>query len=288
MKKKSPSFFGMQFLTSTISTTLVLLLLGLVVFFVLTANNLSVFVRENIPFSIEMADDAPESAILAFQKELDKEPFIKGTEYISKEQANKEQTEAMGTDPSEFIDHNPFPPIINVKLNADYANSDSVMWIANDIKKMDYVEKVNYPQELMESVNRNIGKASLVLLGLAALLTIISFALINNTIRLTIYSKRFLIYTMKLVGANWNFIRKPFILRNLWVGIIASLLAIGALWAMKHWLLGFEPELVNIITIEVMWIVSAAVFVFGVLITGLCALISINRFLRMKVSELYQ
>lgn len=288
MKKKRSSFFGMQFLTSTISTTLVLLLLGLVVFFVLTANNLSVYVRENIPFSIEMSDDASDKDIQAFQRQLEKQPFVKDTKYISKEEANKEQAEAMGTDPSEFIHHNPFPSMIEIRLNAAYANTDSIIWVANDLKKESIVEKINYPQELIDSVNRNIQKASLILLGLAALLTFISFALINNTIRLIIYSKRFLIYTMKLVGANWNFIRRPFLIRNLLLGVLSAVLADAILLGMNHWLMGYEPDLALLITNEILLIVLLSVFVFGLIITGLCAYISINKFLRMKVSDLYQ
>ena len=126
MSKKSGSFFDMQFVTSSISTMLVLLLLGLVVFLVLTANNLSVYVRENIAFSVVLSDDMREADILALQKQLNKEPYVKQTNYISKDQALKEQTEAMGTDPAEFLGYNPFSASIEIKLNADYANSDSI------------------------------------------------------------------------------------------------------------------------------------------------------------------
>ncbi|WP_300729737.1 ABC transporter permease [uncultured Bacteroides sp.] len=287
MSKKSGSFFDMQFITSSISTMLVLLLLGLVVFFVLTANNLSVYVRENIAFSIMISDDMKEPDILRYQKELNREPFVKETAYISKAQALKEQTEAMGTDPAEFLGHNPFTASIEVKLNADYANSDSLAWIKNDILANKNVMEINYPQDLLDSVNRNIKRASLILLGLAALLTLISFALINNTIRLAVYSKRFLIHTMKLVGANWSFIRRPFIVRNIWIGILAGLIADAALIGMAFGLVNYEPDLVAIITPDVMLIVMGSVFVFGVIITSLCALISINKYLKMKVSELY-
>ena len=124
MSKKSGSFFDMQFVTSSISTMLVLLLLGLVVFLVLTANNLSVYVRENIAFSVVLSDDMREADILALQKQLNKEPYVKQTNYISKDQALKEQTEAMGTDPAEFLGYNPFSASFEIKLNADYANSD--------------------------------------------------------------------------------------------------------------------------------------------------------------------
>lgn len=287
MRKKPGSFFDMQFITSSISTMLVLLLLGLVVFFVLTANNLSVYVRENIAFSILISDDMKEPDILNYQKQLDAEPYVKETTYISKAQALKEQTEAMGTDPAEFLGYNPFTASIEVKLNADYANSDSIEWIKHDILSNKHVMEINYPQDLLDAVNRNIQKISLVLLGLAALLTLISFALINNTIRLAVYSKRFLIHTMKLVGASWGFIRKPFILRNIWVGILAALIADAALIGMAYALVNYEPDLLAVVTPQVMLTVMGSVFVFGVIITSLCALISINKYLKMKVSELY-
>ena len=287
MRKKPGSFFDMQFITSSISTMLVLLLLGLVVFFVLTANNLSVYVRENMAFSILISDDMKEPDILNYQKQLDAEPYVKETTYISKTQALKEQTEAMGTDPAEFLGYNPFTASIEVKLNADYANSDSIEWIKEDILSNKHVMEINYPQDLLDAVNRNIRKISLVLLGLAALLTLISFALINNTIRLAVYSKRFLIHTMKLVGASWGFIRRPFILRNIWVGILAALIADAALIGMAYALVNYEPDLLAVVTPQVMLTVMGSVFVFGVIITSLCALISINKYLKMKVSELY-
>ena len=287
MSKKAGSFFNMQFITSSISTTLVLLLLGLVVFFVLSANNLSVYVRENIAFSIQLSDDMKEPAIMEFQKKLNKEPFVKQTTYISKEQALKEQREAMGTDPAEFLGYNPFNASTEVKLNADYANSDSIAWIKDAILSNKHILDVDYPQDLLDSVNNNIRKISFALLGLAALLTLISFALINNTIRLTIYSQRFLIHTMKLVGASWTFIRRPFIARNVWIGILAATMANAVLIGMAYTLVNYQPDIITVATPKVMLIVMAAVFVFGVTITTLCAFISINKYLHMKAGELY-
>ena len=239
-KNNSVSYFDMQFITSSISTTLVLLLLGLVVFFVLTAHNLSVYVKENINFSIIISDDMKEADILKLQKRLDKEVFVRSTEYISKKQALREQIEAMGTDPQDFLGYNPLHASIEVKLHSDYANTDSI-----------------------------------------------SFALINNTIRLTIYSKRFLIHTMKLVGASWSFIRRPFLWRNFWIGVLAAVIADGILWGAAYWLVVYEPDLISVITPNVMMLVSVSVLVFGVCITWFCAYLSINKFLRMKASTLY-
>lgn len=287
MTKRPNSFFNMQFITSSISTTLVLLLLGMVVFFVLSANNLSTYVRENIGISVLVSDDMKEPEALKFQKTLNEKAYVKESVYISKEQALKEQTEAMGTDPAEFLGYNPFTASIEIKLNAQYANSDSIAWIEKEILTNKKVMEVSYPQNLIDSVNRNIQKVSLFLLGLAALLTLISFALINNTIRLAIYSKRFLIHTMKLVGASWSFIRRPFLMRNVWTGVLAGIMADAILLGMAYMLVKYEPQLIEIITPNTLLVVMASVFVFGLAITFLCAYISINKYLRMKASALY-
>ena len=287
MGKRPNSFFNMQFITSSISTMLVLLLLGMVVFFVLSANNLSTYVRENIGLTVLVSDDMKQPEALKFQRELNEKAYVKESQYISKEQALKEQTEAMGTDPAEFLGYNPFTASIEIKLNAVYANSDSIAWIEKEILENKKVMEVSYPQDLLDSVNRNLQKVSLFLLVLAALLTLISFALINNTIRLAIYAKRFLIHTMKLVGASWSFIRKPFLIRNLWIGVLAAVMADAVLMTMAYMLVKYEPQLVEIITAQTMLVVMLSVLAFGVLITWMCAYISINKYLRMKASTLY-
>ena len=285
--KKHKSTFDMQFITAGISTTMVLFLLGLVVFFVLTANNLSVYIRENIAFSAILDDGIKETSIIKLQESLNKKDYVKQTVYISKDQALKEQIEAMGTDPSEFLGHNPFNASIEIKLNAGYTHPDSIKWIEKELTENKGILEVSYPQNLLDSVNRNLQKISVFLLGLAVLLSLISFSLINNTIRLTIYSKRFLIHTMKLVGASWGFIRRPFITRNLWIGILSGTVANAILTASAYTAVKYEPELLAIVSPESIMIVAAAVMVFGMIITTLCAYISINKYLRMKISELY-
>jgi cell division transport system permease protein len=286
-KNNSVSYFDMQFITSSISTTLVLLLLGLVVFFVLTAHNLSVYVRENINFSVIVSDDMKESDILKMQKHLNLEPFVKETEYISKERALQEQREAMGTNPEEFLGYNPFKASIEIKLHSNYTNADSIAKIERLIKRNTYIQEILYQKELIDTVNENIRNISMVLLGLAVLLTFVSFALINNTIRLTIYSKRFLIHTMKLVGASWGFIRRPFMWRNFWIGVLAGLIADSILWCAAYWLVSYEPDLIKLVTFNVMLTVSGAVLIFGVCITCFCAYLSINKYLKMKAGALY-
>lgn len=287
MPKNSDSIFNMQFITSSISTTLVLLLLGMVVFFVLSANNLSNYVRENIGFTILVSDDMKEPEALKLQALMNEKDYVKESVYISKEQALREQTEAMGTDPAEFLGYNPFTASIEIKLNAAYANSDSLAWIEKEILSNKKVMEINYPQNLLDSVNRNIQRLSLFLIGLASLLTFISFALINNTIRLAVYSKRFLIHTMKLVGASWSFIRRPFLLRNMWIGILSAGIADAILLVLAYMLVSYEPQLIDIITPSALLIVMFTVFIFGVTITSLCAYFSINKYLRIKASVLY-
>lgn len=285
--KKSKLLPGLQFLTSGFSTMMVLLLLGMVVFFVLSAHNISVYVRENLTFSILLSDNASETKILQLKKELDSQPYVKESVYISKEQALKEETEAMGTDPTEFLGYNPFTASIEVKLNADYANVDSIAKIEKQLGENSNINDILYQKDLIDSVNRNISKISIVLIAIAALLTFISFALINNTIRLSIYSKRFLINTMKLVGASWGFIRAPFVRKHVLSGIVAAIFADIILACGAYMLMQYEPQLSEVITYEVMGIVMASVVFFGIVITFLCSFFSINGFLKMNSNELY-
>lgn len=286
-ENKHMPLLDMQFVTASISTTLVLLLLGLVAFFVLAAHNLSVYVKENIVFSVLLDDDMAELDALRFQQTLNQQPFVKSTDYISKEEALQIYTEDLGVDPQEFLDSNPLIASIEVKLSSQYANSDSIAKIEQFIKQENNIRELQYRKDLLDDVNRNIGRISILLLSLAAILALISFALINNTIKLTIYAKRFLIHTMKLVGASWGFIRRPFLVRNFKVGVLSAVLADGLLWCGAHWLVSYEPGLEAVVTLRVMVLVSVVVLAFGVFITWLCALLSINKFLRMKAGTLY-
>ena len=193
----------------------------------------------------------------------------------------------MGTDPEEFLGYNPFTASIEIKLHSDYANSDSIAKIEKMVKRNSNIQDVLYRKELIDAVNDNIRNISLVLLALAVVLTFISFALINNTIRLAIYSKRFLIHTMKLVGASWGFIRGPFLRKNVWSGILAAIVADSILMGTAYCAVTYEQELLQVITPEVMLIVCASVLAFGIVITWLCAYFSMNKYLRMKANSLY-
>lgn len=222
MKQRKRSVIDIQFVTACISTSLVLLLLGTVILVVLSAKSLSDHVRENLELSLLLNDNTTEKQVDNIINYAEVQPYTKEVSYISKEQILAEQTASMGLDPTEFLGYNPYTASIEIKLKADYANTDSILPIKNRLMRYTQIREISYPSELMDNVNDNIRKISAILLILAMALTLISFSLINNTIRLTIYSQRFLLHTMKLVGASWNFIRRPFLMRNLSIGIVSD------------------------------------------------------------------
>lgn len=279
---------GVQLVTLCISTAMVLVLLGLVVFSVLTSRNLSEWVKENLTVTVVLHDEVTTGDAKQFRNDLIHRPFVKSIDYISREQALKEQSEAMGSDPSEFLGMNPFPATLELHLQSEYANADSLAWISDELRKNEHVTDVAYQVDLMDSVNRNLAKLNILLLVLAVLLTFISFSLINNTVRLSVYSRRFLIHTMKLVGASWGFIRRPFMQQGLLVGIIAAVIAIAVLGGCVYALYYYEPGVLLVITWRELVITALAVLVFGLVITLTCSYISVNRFLRMPPGELYK
>ena len=287
MSKKNAPFLSTQFITTTISTTLVLVLLGVIVLFVLTAQNLSTYVKENINISVLVSDDMNSEQLEQMGEQLRMAPYAKSVQYISKEEALKEEILAQGIDPTEFLGANPYTASFEVKINASYADPDSMGAAVRGLKGNRDVVDVIYSKDLIKSVNDNIRKASIVLFVIAALFTYISFALINNTVRLTIFSKRFIINTMKLVGASWNFIRRPFLSQGLTLGIVSAMIADGLIMGGIYWLHKFEPQISAIVNWQAIAIVTAAVFVFGMVITFLCTFFSLNKYLKMSSNDLY-
>jgi len=287
-KKYAGNRRGVQLVTLCISTAMVLVLLGLVVLSVQTSRNLSQWVKENLTVTVMLSDDVSVNGAKLLCRDLYHRPYSRNIDYISKEQALKEQSEAMGSDPSEFLGVNPFPATLELQLKSDYANRDSLKWIANELQKNPKVTDVAYQVDLMDSVNRNLTKVNLLLLALAVLLTFVSFSLINNTVRLSVYSRRFLIHTMKLVGASWTFIRKPFMKQALLIGVIAAIVAIAVLGGMTYGLYYYEPNILTVITWRELTITGVAVLLFGIIITATCSYISVNKFLRMSAGELYK
>lgn len=286
-KHKSTGLLGTQFATSCISTSLVLVMLGSIVLFILIARNLSVNMRENINVSLLLNDTFKTADINKTAAEFKAKPYVKNLKYISKEQAAKEESEAMGTDPTEFIGYNPFTASFEVNITADYANKDSLSKIVNTLKADDRIVDVIYQKELMDAINRNIRKLSMILLVIAGLFTYISFALINNTVRLTIFSRRFSIYTMKLVGASWGFIRRPFMNGALLLGLLSAIIADAILAAGLHWLITYEPEIKAVIDLNAIIIVGTSVLILGLLFTTICTYASLSKYLRMSGNELY-
>ena len=287
-KKKTGSRRGVQWVTLCISTAMVLVLLGIIVFSVLTSRNLSAWVKENLTVTVMLGDDVSVNEAKRLCRDLYHRPYTRNIDYVSKEQALEEQTQAMGSDPSEFLGANPFVATLELQLKSDYANRDSLKWIVYELQKNPKVTDVAYQEDLMDNVNMNLGRMNMILLVLAALLTFVSFSLINNTVRLSVYSRRFLIHTMKLVGASWGFIRKPFMRQALAAGVIAAVLAIVVLGAGIYALYTFEPNILNIITWRELTITAVAVLLFGLIITFICSWISVNKFLRMTAGDLYR
>ena len=287
MKQKKKRTIDIQFVTATISTSLVLLLLGTVVLVVLSAKSLSDHIRENLELSLLLNEEVNKNEVDRIVGYVEAQRYTKDVHYISKEDILSEQTASMGLDPTEFLGYNPYTASIEVKLKAEYANTDSIIPIKNRLMRYTQIREISYPSELMDNVNSNIRKISILLLALALALSMISFALINNTIRLTIYSQRFLLHTMKLVGANWAFIRRPFLMRNLGIGLASGVLANSLIAGCIYLLLHYEPQMRYLFAWQTMGIVGGSVMLFGVLITLLCAYFSINKFLRMKARDLY-
>lgn len=288
-RNKASSHNRLQAITLCISTALVLILLGLVVFSTLTGRNLSSYVKENLVVQLMLEHEMTTPEAQKICNDIKKSPFVNNIQFISKEQALKETTIAMGSDPSDFTGgENPLSASIEVTLKSQYANNDSLKWIVGEFKKYPKVSQVNYQKDLIDSVNQNLAKMGLVMFTLAVLLTFVSFSLINNTVKLDIYARRFSIHTMKLVGASWGFIRRPFVNRAVWTGLLAGLIANVVLAALIYGLYISEPDILSVVTYDVMALTGISVFLFGIIITAMCAYISVSKFLRMKAGDLYK
>lgn len=274
-------------ITSTISISLVLFLLGIIALLSLVARNLSTYVKENMYFSITLSDDMKDADIKKLQKRIDISSYAKSTVYKTKEQAADEMVSELGENPQTFLEFNPFLASIDVKLKAEYANSDSIAAIEKNLKGNPYIKDFTYRKNILDKVNNNIKKISLALIILVGLLLIISFALISNTIRLMIHSKRFLIYTMKLVGASNSFIRKPFLWSNILTGILAAFIAMGLLLCLVYYGLQGLDNLYGLIDINSLIFVFSIIMILGVLISTIATYLAVNRYLKLKEDDLY-
>ncbi|WP_288151454.1 permease-like cell division protein FtsX [uncultured Prevotella sp.] len=287
-KKAGKRRHGLQVATLCISTAMVLILLGMVVLTVFTGVNLSSYVKENLTVTMVLSPDMSDQEAQRLSQLVEQQPYITKTNFISKEDALKEGTKELGADPSEFAGENPFTAEIEIQLKANYANNDSIKNIAAQLKTYDGVTDIDYKQDLIATVNNTLGKIGLILIILAALLTIVSFSLINNSVRLSVYSRRFSIHTMKLVGASWGFIRRPFLKRSVALGLLSAFIALVVLGIGMYALTKYEPDITTIIDWKVMVITACIVVVFGVVITLICTFLSVNKFLNMKAGDLYK
>ena len=287
-RNKARSRHSLQVVTLCISTAMVLMLIGMVVLTGFTSRNLSSYVKENLTITMILQPDMNTEESSALCQRIRNLQYINSLNFISKEQALKEGTRELGANPAEFAGENPFTGEIEVQLKANYANNDSIRNIVQQLRTYRGVSDITYPQSLVESVNHTLGKISLVLLVIAVLLTIVSFSLINNTIRLSIYARRFSIHTMKLVGASWNFIRAPFLRRAVLEGLVSALLAIAVLGVGMCFLYDYEPEITKVLSWEALVITALVMLAFGVIIATFCSWLSVNKFLRMKAGDLYK
>ena len=266
---------------------MVLFLLGILGLLVLNAQKISEYVKENIGFSIILKEGVKEVEIIRLQKMLDTKQYVKSTQYVTKEEAARELKQELGEDFVDFLGYNPLLASIDVHLHAEYANPEGIDDIKQDLQQYDEIKEVYYQKSLVDLINQNIQKIGLIILIFSGFLFLIALTLIHNTIRLSIYSKRFIINTMQLVGATKGFIRRPFIFRGILHGIYGSLIAMGLLFGVIYLL---QDEFSNIISLQDVEIVSmlfAGVFLMGILISWISTYIAVNKYLKINPDRLY-
>lgn len=277
-----------MYLTTTISVALVLFLIGLETVMLLSTRQLMQRLKQNVALTVILKDDANTEQIERLGSILELSPYCHEAKFISKEQALEEHIQTLGEDPQKFLGYNPLSNSYEVYLNAEYAQEDSIVTIENNLLVLPYIKRITHPQEIVSVLDLHMGEISVALIAVALLLLLISLALITNTVRLHVYSKRFLINTMRLVGATPWVIRAPFVRRNLLLGFeagVAALIALAGAVYYVHLRLGvwlFDLTWQNIA------IVTAVVLLGGELITSLASLAATGRYIRMKTDKMYE
>lgn len=275
-------------ITATVSVSLVLLLLGIIAMLGISAHLITTQIRESMGFTVVLSDTATPAQISELQGICSEAPYMSSVKYVSKENALEQWKEEMGEDLMKILEINPFRGTIEVNVKAAYANSDSIDEIIFPIKMLDYVDEVNVAIEMVDSINDNFRSISTVLSIVALALLFISFALINNTVHLAVYARRFTIHTMRLVGATAAFIRKPFLISNIISGIIAGvvadLLLLGVIIYIRH----INPDLMMSTPWDLIWIVFGSLIIVGILICGLASLLSTNKYLRADYDDMFK
>lgn len=276
-----------SYFTTTISITLVLFLLGMIGLLVLNANKLSTYVKENLGLTIMLQDDARDAEVKKIEKSLSASPLVKSVTYLNKEQAAERLMKELGEDFIGFLGYNPLLSSIDVKLYAQYATPEGMAEIEKMVKAYPEVKDVNYQKDMVYLIHENVNRISLVLFALSALMLIVAVTLINNTVRLMVYSKRFIIRTMQLVGATNAFIRRPFLGSSIIQGIIGALIAnvllAGIIYVSARELSG----VISFDNIYVVILLFAIVFIIGILLTLISTIVSVNRYLNVRTADLY-
>ena len=286
-KKYKESFFNLHF-TSTISISLVLFMIGLIVSLYLTTHYFTVKSKENISLSIILNDTISETDLSRLERYLNATEYTKQVVYISRDSALKEHIAAIGEDPSEFLGYNPLNASLEVFLTSEYASTDSINnVILPRLQIFNGITNITYQEEMIELLNNNINKLSLILSLIALVMLFISIVLINNTIRLSIYSKRFIINTMQLVGAKNSFIRRPFLNRSLINSFIATLLSLLLLGGSIYLVQIQIGTAVNLYHAEIVVPVVVIIFFISIIINCVATVAAVNRYLRMRTEQLY-
>ncbi|OFX39345.1 MAG: cell division protein FtsX [Bacteroidetes bacterium GWE2_41_25] len=283
----SKSKLRSSYLTLVISVSLVLFLLGVLGLLLINARELSDYFRESLSFSIMMDDDTKEADIRLLQKDLDAKSYVKSTEYVSKSEAAAKMKEELGEDFINFLGDNPLPPSIDVYLFAGYTSPDSVAKIEKYVLEYPFVKEVYYQESLLFLINENVKKISLFLLVISSFLFLIAITIINNTIRLSIYSRRFLIRTMQLIGATRGFIRRPFLLQSAFHGLLAALMAMCLLMGMLYLM---EKEFFLLFTFKstnLLLLLGISLIIIGIIINVISTFFSVNRYLSISEDQLY-
>ena len=271
----------------TISISLVLIVVGMLVFILLNARAISDHVRRNIGFAVIVKDNTNEVEIKRVQKILDTQPYVYTSKYVTKEQAAKSFKKEMGEDFERILGANPLLPSIEIKLNPAYANNDSLAMIEKGLARFDIIHEVYYQKSMIESINENIRRITILFLIVGAVLVLISFTLIRNMIHLAVYSQRLLIKTMQLVGATPFFICKPFVYGSMWRGffgaLIANLVLLGAIFFVQE----NVGNVINIMRQDVILLMVGFVILSGVVLSFFSAWFSVRRYLRRDLNDLY-
>ena len=270
-----------------ISLSLVLFVIGLLGLVLINAQRLSNYVKENIGFTIMLKEGVNEMEIINFQKILDAADFAKSSTFVSKEQATKDLQNDLGEDFVSFLGYSPLLASVDVKLNASYANTDSLAAIKAELNDYPVVHTIFYQENLIDKLNSNVNRLSFFLLSFCLLLFVIAFALINNTIRLSVYSKRFLIRTMRLVGATNSFIQKPFLVKGIYQGIYSSIFAIFMLIGSIQLIQSETASMLNITDLKIIGFIFILIFIFGFFLSWISTFFAVRKFIKQNESELY-